>query len=49
MPPVSTVTVMTGRWYVSLSQGTQKEVSKPPEKAKRMGSSPFGVVDVIEI
>src|SRR5271170_2508973 len=40
MPPVSTVTVMTGRRYVSLSHGTQNEVSRPPEKARRMGSAP---------
>jgi hypothetical protein len=37
MPPVSTVTVTTGRPYVSFSQGTQNEVSRPPEKASRMG------------
>ncbi len=37
-PPVSTVTVTTGRPSVSLSQGMQKEVSSPPEKARRIGS-----------
>ncbi len=31
MPPVSTVTVMTGRRCVSAIQGTRKEVSRPPE------------------
>jgi hypothetical protein len=37
-PPVSTVTVTTGRPYASASQGTQKEVSSPPEKARTIGS-----------
>ena len=49
MPPVSTVTVMTGRRYVSFSQGTQNEVSRPPEKANRMGSSPAPMVGFMEI
>src|SRR5690606_8896375 len=43
-PPVSTVTVTTGRPVVSASHGMQKEVSSPPEKASTIGSamaSPF--------
>jgi len=31
MPPVSTVTVMTGRPVFSATHGTRKEVSRPPE------------------
>src|SRR3954468_7805827 len=38
MPPVSTVTVTTGRLYVSASHGIQNDVSSPPEKASTMGS-----------
>ena len=37
MPPQLTVTVTTGRLYVSLSHGTQNEVSSPPENARTMG------------
>src|SRR5258706_10615543 len=38
MPPVSTVTVTTGRLKVSASHGVQNDVSSPPEKASTMGS-----------
>jgi hypothetical protein len=31
MPPVSTVTVMTGRPVFSATHGTRNEVSRPPE------------------
>src|SRR6185295_2616436 len=37
-PPVSTVTVTTGRPWLSARNGTQKEVSNPPEKARTIGS-----------
>ena len=37
MPPQLTVTVTTGRLYVSLSHGTQNDVSRPPENARTMG------------
>src|SRR4249920_4013038 len=48
MPPVFTVTVITARLWFSLSQGTRKEVSRPPENASRMGSWPLGVEVVME-
>src|SRR5210317_2457497 len=37
MPPVSTVAVTTSRPYVSLSHGTQNDVSRPPENARMIG------------
>src|SRR5262245_13579260 len=43
MPPVLTVTVTTGRWYVAWSHGTQNDVSRPPENASRMGFEPWFV------
>ncbi len=37
MPPQFTVTVTTGRSYVSLSHGMQNDVSRPPENASTIG------------
>jgi hypothetical protein len=46
-PPVSTVTVMTGRPSVSFSQATQNDVSRPPENASSTGLPPVGEVAFI--
>src|SRR5210317_2098264 len=55
IPPVSTQAVTTSRPWFSFSHGTQKEVSRPPEKARIIGelsllnvfsiSGPHRVVD----
>ena len=42
-PPVSTCTVTTW-WPRSMSQGTQNEVSSPPEKASTVGAVDMGIL-----
>src|SRR4051812_40345000 len=49
MPPVLTVSVTMGRPYVSAIQGTQKDVSSPPEKASRMGLAPVAIVVMVRV